>query len=71
MKLICDRTVYIHHIGQRTGNRLHEDFWDSEDQQEIIINELIKKHGVNSWFRSFNVGWNKYEPILLGEHSDD
>jgi GT2 family glycosyltransferase len=71
MRLICDRTAYIHHVGQRTGNRVHEGFWDSEDHQEIIINELIKKHGVNSWWRSFNIGWNKYEPALLGEPSDD
>lgn len=71
MRLVCDRSAYIHHLGQRTGNRVHEGFWDSEDHQEIIINELIKKHGVNSWWRSFKAGWNKYEPVLLGEPSDD
>jgi GT2 family glycosyltransferase len=70
MRLVCDRAAYVHHVGQRTGNRVHEGFWNSEDYQEILINELIKKHGVSSWWRSFKLGWNKYEPVLLREPSD-
>jgi len=67
MRLVCDRTAYLHHVGQRTGKRLHEDFWDSADYQEIIVNELIKKHDMVSWWRTYKTGWNKYEPILLEE----
>ena len=67
MRLVCDRTAYIHHVGQRTGKRVHADFWDSVDYQEIIVNELIKKHDMATWWRTHKTGWNKYEPILLEE----
>ena len=60
--LRVDKTAYLHHFGQQTGNRVYKNFWDSSWHQELVNNALIKKHGINSWLKSFYMGW--YEPIL-------
>ena len=60
--LRVDKTAYLHHFGQQTGSRLYKSFWDSSWHQELVNNALIKKHGINSWLKSFYMGW--YEPIL-------
>ena len=60
--LRVDKTAYLHHFGQQTGNRVHEGFWDSSWHQELVNNALIKKHGLSKCIESLYMGW--YEPML-------
>jgi GT2 family glycosyltransferase len=56
-KIICDRSSYVHHIGQQTGRRVEGDDWDSQAHQERTNNALIRKHGVLAWYSTFVAGW--------------
>ena len=47
-KLIVDRTCFLHHIGNQTGGRLHND-WDGVVHQENTVNAIVRKHGVRKW----------------------
>ena len=57
-----DKRAYLHHIGQQTGNRVHEGFWETSYHQELVNNALIKKHGLKKWYKAFSMGWS--EPIF-------
>ena len=57
-----DKRAYLHHIGQQTGNRVHEGFWDTSYHQELVNNALIKKHNLEKWYKAFSMGWS--EPIF-------
>jgi len=57
-RLIADRTAYLHHIGQQTGQRVHKNYWDSQDHQEAVTNALIKKHGFIAWHNCFQCKWD-------------
>ena len=48
-KLIAERGSYHHHIGQQTGKRVFEGYWDSEIHQEKTMNAIIRKHGFTDW----------------------
>ena len=48
--LACDRRVYLHHIGQQTGHRVHPGEWDSQKHQADTYNALIRKHGLKRWY---------------------
>jgi len=56
-KLFADRTAYLHHIGQQTGQRVHKGYWDSQDHQEAVSNAIIKKHGFIAWNNCFSCKW--------------
>ena len=58
--LICDKSAYLHHIGQQTGRRVHADFWDSDSHQEQSNNQLIKKHGFLKWNEIIENPWWVY-----------
>jgi GT2 family glycosyltransferase len=62
-KLICDKTVYLHHIGQQTGGRLKPNEWDSTETQEVVMNQLIRKHGIKAWYQTFTAGWDHMSKI--------
>jgi hypothetical protein len=53
-ELAADRTVYLHHIGQQTGHRVHPGEWDSQKHQADTYNALIKKHGLRRWYDCVN-----------------
>jgi len=59
-KLIIDRSAYLHHIGQQTGQRVFND-WDSKLHQERTNNAIIKKHGIKQWLNCWGHKWQKYE----------
>lgn len=58
--LVADRSAYLHHIGQQTGQRVHAKFWDSKEHQELTNNALIRKHGIKKWYTCFQMGWQPY-----------
>lgn len=57
LDLVINRTAYLHHIGQQTGQRVHKGYWDSQDHQEAVANAIVKKHGFKSWFECFQSKW--------------
>jgi GT2 family glycosyltransferase len=57
-KLVADRTAYLHHIGQQTGQRVHKNYWDSQDHQEAVVNAMIQKHGFILWHNCFQSKWD-------------
>ena len=59
-KLIAERGSYLHHIGQQTGNRVFEGYWDSEIHQERTMNSMIRKHGLATWFDCWSHQWQPY-----------
>ena len=58
--LVADRSAYLHHIGQQTGQRVHQNYWDSKQHQEATNNAIIRKHGVKKWYSCFQMGWQPY-----------
>lgn len=58
--LVADRSAYLHHIGQQTGHRVHPNYWDSKEHQEVTNNAIIRKHGVKKWYTCFQMGWQPY-----------
>lgn len=48
--MVCEREAYLHHIGSLTGNKVHEGFWNSLQQQDLTNNALIRKHGLKAWY---------------------
>jgi GT2 family glycosyltransferase len=69
--MICDRTAYIHHIGQQTGQKVHAGYWNTEWQSDKTNNALIRKHGVKTWYHlksgDTNVNPADYEEGLKSE----
>tara|TARA_R110000744_G_scaffold86986_6_gene170020 strand:+ start:3396 stop:4661 length:1266 start_codon:yes stop_codon:yes gene_type:complete len=59
-RLVVDRTAYLHHIGQQTGQRVHGSNWDSQDHQEATNNAIIRKHGAALWHECFTGAWTTY-----------
>jgi len=57
-QLLLRRDCYLHHFGQQTGKRLFGEQWDSQDQQEATNNALIRKHGVDAWYRVIDPVWS-------------
>lgn len=55
--LMINRFCYLHHFGQQTGRRLEGDKWNSEWQQQVTNNALIRKHGVASWYETLEAAW--------------
>lgn len=49
-QMVADRRVYLHHIGQQTGHRVHPGEWDSQKHQADTYNALIRKHGLQRWY---------------------
>jgi len=73
-KLICNKSVYLHHIGQQTGRKVHPETWDSAEMQETSYNQLIRKHGVKAWYQTYCGGWNLVKSTvksLEGMSEDD
>ena len=62
-KLIVQRKSYLHHIGQQTGQRVYEGYWDSNIHQELVTNSMIKKHGIKKWMSCWTHGWKDYTPL--------
>ena len=60
--LIVDRSAYLHHIGQQTGQRVHKGYWDSQDHQEAVSNAIIAKHGFVAWHNCFQSKWSYFNP---------
>ena len=60
LKLIANRMSYLHHIGQQTGKRVFEGYWDSGIHQEITNNAIIKKHGMKKWVTCTSHSWRSY-----------
>ena len=60
-KLIAERGSYLHHIGQQTGKRVFEGYWDSEIHQEKTMNAIIRKHGFTDWYDCWTHQWLPYE----------
>lgn len=70
-KLIAQRKSYLHHIGQQTGQRVYEGYWDSNIHQELTTNAIIKKHGIKKWMSCWTHGWNKYAPLTADSTKDE
>lgn len=51
-KLISDRTVYLHHIGQQTGIRVKGQEWNSRKMIMATNNALLRRHGVREWYET-------------------
>ena len=64
-RLVCDKSCYIHHIGQQTGMRVRPNTWDSVDTQEKSYNQIIYKHGVKAWHTTFSAAWG-----MMPQHTD-
>lgn len=60
LKIVANRASYLHHIGQQTGNRVFEGYWDSHIHQERTNNAIIKKHGMKQWVSCVGHSWRKY-----------
>ena len=48
--LIADKTVFVFHHGFKTGQRVEGAYWNSAKMQEKTNNQLIRKHGLETWF---------------------
>lgn len=70
-KLIAQRKSYLHHIGQQTGQRVYEGYWDSNIHQELTTNAIIKKHGIKKWMSCWTHGWSGYTPCELGVEKEE
>ena len=53
-ELVIERAAYLHHIGQQTGSRVQEGYWDSIEHWEATNNAIIKKHGIRAWYVTLN-----------------
>jgi len=71
LKLIANRTSYLHHIGQQTGKRVFEGYWDSGIHQEITNNAIIKKHGLKKWVTCTGHTWKNYRLKKGLSHQED
>ena len=48
-KLAIRTDTYVHHWGERTGKKLHGDYWNSLDMISKTRNEMIRRHGLKSY----------------------
>lgn len=51
-ELLAEKNAYLHHIGQQTGKRVHQEHWDSLDHRDQTHNALIRKHGLQIWYET-------------------
>jgi len=72
LRLICDRRLYVHHIGQQTGARLYPGEWNSPQMSDNTNNAIIHKHGVTKWYHTFQAQWQAYAPagVLPSSHQE-
>lgn len=63
--LLCDKDVYIHHHGAKTGTRVEGSYWYSADQQIKTWNLLFQKHGVKTTFEML------MQPFDYGKMAND
>lgn len=51
-KMALQTDSYVHHWGCQTGNRVHPGYWNSAEMISEVREELIRRHGFISYFRT-------------------
>ena len=64
LTLVARKDAYLHHFGQQTGRRVDGDKWDSLDQQELVENALVRKHGVRAVYDCRSMAYTWWQPEL-------
>lgn len=63
LKLLVDRSCYVHHIGAQTGPRVTGTYWNSTDHVDVSNNTLIRKHGVKWWYETILPKIDLFKPV--------
>ena len=70
-KLIVDRSAFLYHIGQQTGQRVEAGNWNSPEYKEKVDNAIIRKHGVKKWYSCISAQWAPLYNIQRGGGEED